>query len=425
MKRRHFRRPWERGARSVAGPTRRAACRPVAESLENRRLLSIGTPDIGILDVTTRDFVNFDVLYSVSGSDSPPLEIRAYLSSDDRYDLGLDPVLPGVLEITRPEDRSSGPIHRATLTLDSRPPIEDDRRFVFVVADPDHKVEPPAAPSEANNALFAVPLFAVGQAADRTGVETNREAGPTASGPFTGAILRGTEDFERLQSVDRGAAWGDSGRFGFGYFEGEPEQWQRDEDRLVQPSVIGPLASLVHLIERDLQRLPELWGDATFRINDAYDSLGQHEVPESLHYEGRALDLDAPGFPPDGMEIARLAGLSWLAGFDFVLHEGDHIHVSERAAFATTIDQSSLQRAVLDAYRLGRIDSAPATFVLVLTIEGLDRAITQRRVLQAGAQLLLFSLEVQLWRGNLIADVGFADLLLLNAGKLIERAFVG
>lgn len=412
--------------RPVSMPKRRRSCRPRAEPLEDRRLLSGGPPDIRLIDVTTRDLVAYDLSFVVAGGDAPPFTFRAYLSADDRLDEGRDELLPGALEIGNPEDRTSGAtVHRATLTLASRAPVEDERRFVIVVADPDRQVEPTDGPSRSDNDLPTIPLFAIGGSADRTGVATPDEAGPTASGPFTGAILPGTEDHGRLQGVDLGETWGGDPRFVFGYAEGETQPWQLEEDRRAQRSVVGPLEGLVRLIHRDVERLPTLWGNSRFSINEAYDSLRQHDIPQSLHYEGRALDLDVPGRPSDGEEVARLAGMAWLAGFDFVLHEGSHIHVSERASFATTIDQASLQASVLEAYRQRRIESLPVAIILHGTLDGLDQAIRRRRVLRALGQLLVFSLEVQLWRGNAIADVGFADLLLLNVDLLRRKLSAG
>jgi hypothetical protein len=247
------------------------------------------------------------------------------------------------------------------------------------------------------------------------------EVSPSASGPFTGAILRGTADFARLAALDLADVWGPSPQFQFGFTEGEPQQWQRDEDRLAQPTVIPPLTNLVHLLREDLVRAHGLWGEAAFSINDAYDSLHHHTIPESLHYEGRALDLDVLGRPSGGPELARLAGLTWLAGFDWVLLEESHVHASEHAAFPTTLSGQVLQQAVVNAFQLGRIDNPFVATLLVRTLNGFDAALQQGRVLQALAQLLLFRVEVQLLTGDHIRDTGFAELLLLDVDKLLGR----
>jgi hypothetical protein len=261
----------------------------------------------------------------------------------------------------------------------------------------------------------------LGQTADRNGIDDTPEAIPSAAGFFSGAILPGTADFGRLAAVDLAQVWTPSSRFQFGYTEGEPQQWQRDEDHLAQPTVIPPLTELVRLLGADLARVPGLWGDAAFSINEAYDSLHHHVIPESLHYEGRALDLDVMGRPSGGAELSRLAGLSWLAGFDFVYFENTHVHVSEHAAFATTIDQESLQQSVLKAFQMGRIDSPIVTAQLVRTLDGFDQAVKDGRIFEALTQLFVFRTEVQSATGDSIRDTGFAQLLLLNVDKLIGR----
>lgn len=101
--------------------------------------------------------------------------------------------------------------------------------------------------------------------------------------------------------------------------------------------------------------------------------------------------------------------------------EPDHLHVSEHAAFATTLNQASLQQSVLNAFQLRRIDSRLVTTLLVRTLDGLDRAIRQGNILQAIAQLLIFRTEVQLATGRSIRDTGFAQLLLLNVDQLIAQ----
>jgi hypothetical protein len=391
--------------------------RPALEVLEDRSLLS---SDIRLLDVTTFDFTEFDIRYAIAGADAPAFALQAYLSADETLD-AQDQLVPGRLQVSRAEDLIAGLAHQTTFDLSARAPVHEGQRFVLVVADPDFAVEGAGTASRADNALFAAPLFATGQTADRDGNASPGEAIPSAAGQFTGAILRGTADFARLSAVDLAATWRPSPRFQFGFTEGETEPWQRDEDRFAQQSVIQPLTQLVHLLSADLARAPDLWGDATFSINEAYDSLRHHSIPESLHYEGRALDLDVLGRPARGPELARLAGLSWLAGFDWVLLEDTHVHVSEHAAFATTISQQSLQQSVTSAFQLRRINSALVTFVLVRTLDGLDQALQQGRVLQALAQLYLFRTEVLLATGRSVRDTGFAQLLVLNVDKLIGR----
>src|SRR5262249_19377653 len=142
-----------------------------------------------------------------------------------------------------------------------------------------------------DNAGFAVPLLGAGQTIDRDGDVTPIEAVTDEAGPFTGAILRGTSDFAELASVDLATVWTPSPQFQFGYTEGETERWQRDEDHSAPPTVLAPLTPPVRLLKADLARVPNMWGGASFSINEAYDSLHQHAIAESRHYEGRALDL--------------------------------------------------------------------------------------------------------------------------------------
>jgi hypothetical protein len=102
------------------------------------------------------------------------------------------------------------------------------------------------------------------------------------------------------------------------------------EDILVHPAMIPPLSRLNHLVQTE-------WGGKfKLRVTDAYDSLLEHDPPESepitrysLHYEGRAIDLTL--WPVDQSQYGRLCALAHCAGFDWVLNEGTHCHASIRA----------------------------------------------------------------------------------------------
>jgi hypothetical protein len=102
------------------------------------------------------------------------------------------------------------------------------------------------------------------------------------------------------------------------------------EDILMHPAMIGPLAHLNQLVQSE-------WGGAyQLRVTDAYDSLLEHDPPESkpatrysLHYEGRAIDLTL--WPVDQNNYGRLCALAHCAGFDWVLDEGTHCHASIQA----------------------------------------------------------------------------------------------
>jgi hypothetical protein len=102
------------------------------------------------------------------------------------------------------------------------------------------------------------------------------------------------------------------------------------EDILVHPAMILPLSRLNKLVQT------EWGGDFELRVTDAYDSLLEHDPPESkpatrysLHYEGRAIDLTL--WPIDQSQYGRLCALAHCAGFDWVLDEGTHCHASIRA----------------------------------------------------------------------------------------------
>lgn len=102
------------------------------------------------------------------------------------------------------------------------------------------------------------------------------------------------------------------------------------EDILMHPAMILPLSRLNQLVQAE-------WGGAVqLRVTDAYDSLLEHDPPESepatrysLHYEGRAIDLTL--WPVDQSQYGRLCALAHCAGFDWVLDEGNHCHASIRA----------------------------------------------------------------------------------------------
>lgn len=102
------------------------------------------------------------------------------------------------------------------------------------------------------------------------------------------------------------------------------------EDFLMHPAMILPLTRLNQLVQAE-------WGGAfQLRVTDAYDSLLEHDPPESepatrysLHYEGRAIDLTL--WPVDQSQYGRLCALAHCAGFDWVIHEGHHCHASIRA----------------------------------------------------------------------------------------------
>ncbi len=109
--------------------------------------------------------------------------------------------------------------------------------------------------------------------------------------------------------------------------------------------------SMHRAMEPAFRRLVELvaMSNATLRVQEAYRPATIHSA-QSLHKEGRALDLTCPDLDPsvpqtsprDGKQVLPsplsleiLAKLCWAAGFDWVYYEvpknsGAHLHVSVR-----------------------------------------------------------------------------------------------
>jgi|GEM_PF-2686962 len=108
-----------------------------------------------------------------------------------------------------------------------------------------------------------------------------------------------------------------------------------EDDHKMHRSMEEPFKRLVHLIELESKKHSR---GVVLKVQDSYRAEGVHHA-KSLHKQGRALDLTTgipselkgPGLPKEktpGIPLSKLGKLCWAAGFDWVLYETHHIHVS-------------------------------------------------------------------------------------------------
>lgn len=163
-----------------------------------------------------------------------------------------------------------------------------------------------------------VPVLEVGQHIAASGSYTATER--TASTPMLCHLERESCGYNQLVGILDPTI----------VFKEEEEPPYNTEDILMHPAMLLPLSRLNQLVKAE-------WNNAfQLRVTDAYDSLLEHDPPESepshrysLHYEGRAIDLTL--WPIDQSQYGRLCALAHCAGFDWVNHEGHHCHASIRA----------------------------------------------------------------------------------------------
>jgi hypothetical protein len=136
------------------------ALNQVAEASERNNTIALrirSEPDIRVANVRSLDFRQFEITYLVSGSEVSEFDIRAFISTDDSFDEGVDmPLAPEQpLRISAASDRQpnldgTAKTYTKTLTLSNPAPITPTHRYVIIVADPEGGV---TESDEGNNSV--------------------------------------------------------------------------------------------------------------------------------------------------------------------------------------------------------------------------------------------------------------------------------